>query len=79
MQEVIHWRELNVGLKTRRIKAATDDDRYAWDQSQRSYIFVQYKCKLSTANPCGSNIMLLLQTWIISMLQNVGERELQKC
>ena len=37
--------------------------------------FVQYyKCQLSTANPCGSNIMLLLQTWIISALQNVEER-----
>ena len=36
--------------------------------------FVQYKCQPSTANPCGSNIMLLLQTWIISVLQNVEER-----
>ena len=24
----IHWRELNMGLETRRIKAATDDDRH---------------------------------------------------
>ena len=36
--------------------------------------FVQYKFQLSTANLCGSNIMLLLQTWIISVLQNVEER-----
>ena len=35
--------------------------------------FVQYKCQLSTANPCGSNIILLLQTWIISVLQRVAE------
>ena len=35
--------------------------------------FIQYKCQLSTANPYGSNIMLLLQTWIISVLQRVVE------
>ena len=67
-----------MGLETRRIKAATDDDRHG--TSPIDHInFVQYKFQFSTANPCGSNIMLLLQTWIISVLQNVEERELQKC
>ena len=62
-----------MGLETRRIKAATDVDRHG-TSPRDLIIFVQYKCKLSTANPCGSNIMLLLQTWIISVLQNAGER-----
>jgi len=40
-------------LETRRIKA-NDDDKLK-----------QYKYKLSFANQFGSDIMLLLQTWII--------------
>ena len=60
-----------MGLETRRTKAATDDDRHPIDNIIN---FVQYKFQLSTANPCGSNIMLLLQTWVISVLQNVEEK-----
>ena len=38
-----------------------------------------YKCKLSTTNPCGSNIMLLLQTWIINVWCKMWRKEVQKC
>ena len=68
-----------MGLETRRIKAVTDDNRHGTSPIDHIVNFVQYKCKLSTANPCGSNIMILLQTWIISVVQNVEERKLQKC
>ena len=67
-----------MGLETRRTKAATDDDRHGTIPIDHIINFVQYKFQLSTANPCGSNIMLLLQTWIISVLQ-MWSRELQKC
>ena len=63
-----------MGLETRRTKAATDDDRHGASPIGHIINFVQYKFQLSTANPCGSDIMLLLQTWIISVLQNVEER-----
>ena len=68
-----------MGLETRRFKAATDDDRHGTSPIDRIINFVQYKFQLSTANLCSSNIMLLLQTWIISVLENVEEGELQKC
>ena len=63
-----------MGLETRRTKAATDDDRHGTSPIDHIIKFVQYKFQLSTVNPCGSNIMLLLQTWIINVLQNVEER-----
>ena len=65
-----------MGLETRRVKAATDDDRHGTSPKDHIIDFVQYKFQLSTANLCGSNIM---QTWIISVLETVEERELQKC
>ena len=61
-------------LETRKTKAATDDDRHGTSLIDHIINFVQYIFQLSIANPCGSDIMLLLQTWIISVLQNVEER-----
>ena len=62
-----------MGLETRRTKAATDDDRHGTSLIDHIINFVQYIFQLSIANPCGSDIMFLLQTWIVSVLQNVGE------
>ena len=59
-----------MGLETIRIKAAIGDDRHG--TSPRDLIYL-YNINASFP-PCDSNIMLLLPTCIISVLQNVGER-----